>query len=257
MNKSERLTKILNILDNHKKISVKSLSNLVNESASTLRRDLIVLEESGKIDRSFGMVSLLPDSNIEYTSLFRMNEQVNEKKLMCRLLVKQLKDNQALFIDPSTTLSHLPNYLSEFHSLNIITDNIRFAFSANQMNNLHVFITGGQLKTNSNSIIGSHTLQDIAMFRPQLAIMSCSSVDMHGAYMADLEQANIKRQMMANARESILLADYTKFKSDNSDYIKLAELAAWSTIITDRKPEIDFLIRLRRLNVKVIYPDNK
>jgi len=257
MNKAERLTKILDILEEHKKISVKSLTNLVDESVSTMRRDLILLEESGQIDRTFGMVSLLPDSNIEYTSPFRMKEQVTEKKIMCRILAKIIKDNQALFIDPSTTLSYLPPYLSTFHSLNIITDNVRVAVSAVKMSNLHVFITGGQLKTNSDSIIGSHTLRDIAMFRPQLALMSCSSIDMHGAYMADMEQANIKRQMMANARENILLADHTKFRNDNSDYIKLDELPAWSTIITDQKPDIDFMVRLRRLKVKVLYPDSK
>lgn len=254
MNKDERISNILNILDNHPKISINRLTELTNESTSTLRRDLIVLEESGQIQRSFGMVTLLPNSNIEFSSPYRLHEQTAEKKIMCRLLAKIITDNQAMYIDPSTTLAFLPPFLKKHHNLNIITDNLRVAVASNSMPNLHVFITGGELKPNSDSIIGSHAIQDLAMFRPQLAIMSCSTLDMHGAYMADNEQANIKRQMIANARESILLADHTKFKNNNSDYIQLASFPAWSTLITDRKPPIEFLVRLRRLNVNIIYP---
>lgn len=254
MNKDERISNILNILDNHPKISINRLTELTNESTSTLRRDLIVLEESGQIQRSFGMVTLLPNSNIEFSSPYRLHEQTAEKKMMCRLLAKIITDNQAMYIDPSTTLSFLPPFLKKHHNLNIITDNLRVAVASNGMPNLHVFITGGELKPNSDSIIGSHAIQDLAMFRPQLALMSCSTLDMHGAYMADNEQANIKRQMIANARESILLADHTKFKNNNSDYIQLASFPAWSTLITDRKPPIEFLVRLRRLNVNIIYP---
>ncbi|GEO46225.1 DeoR/GlpR family DNA-binding transcription regulator [Companilactobacillus kimchii] len=257
MPKDERISSILNILETHQKISVKRLIDLTGESTSTMRRDLIILEQAGKIQRTFGMVSLLPDSNIEYSSPYRLQEQVNEKKLMCHLLSKIIKDNQAMYIDPSTTLSFLPPFLKDHRNLNIITDNLRVAVKTGKMSNIHVFITGGELKPNSDSIIGSHAIQDLAMFRPQLAIMSCSSLDMNGAYMANVEQANIKRQMLANAREGILLADHTKFKNDSSDYVKLAEFPAWTTLITDRKPPIDFLVRLRRLNVKIIYPNFK
>lgn len=257
MNKDERISNILSILEKHQKINISKLANLTKESTSTLRRDLIVLEQSGKIQRSFGMVSLLPESNTEFTSLYRMQEHTTEKRLMCHLLSNIIEDNQALFIDPSTTLSYLPQFLKKRRNLNIITDNLRVAVEAGKMNNLHVFLTGGQIRPNSDSVIGSHTIQDIAMFRPQLAVMSCSTLDMRGAYMADMEQANIKRQMMANARESILVADHTKFKTDNSDFIQLANFPAWSTLVTDKKPPIEFLVRLRRLGVKIIYPNMK
>lgn len=257
MSKDERISKIMDILEQHQKISISKLSNLTEESTSTLRRDLIVLEQSGKVQRSFGMVSLLPDSNTEFTSFYRMQEHTTEKRLMCHLLSNILDDNQAMFIDLSTTLTFLPPFLKKYHNLNIITDNLQVAVDAGKMSNLHVFLTGGQLRPNSNSVIGSHAIQDMAMFRPQLAIMSCSTLDMNGAYMADMEQANIKSQMMANARESILVADHTKFKTDNSDFIQLANFPAWSTLVTDKKPPIEFLVRLRRLGVKIIYPNMK
>ncbi|AVK64032.1 DeoR/GlpR transcriptional regulator [Lactobacillus sp. CBA3606] len=253
-NRDDRLVQILRILKKHPRISVKRLIDLTSESISTMRRDLIILEQSGRIKRTFGMVSLLQDTNIEFASPFRRREHIAEKKVICRLLAKVIQDNQAMFIDSSTTAAHLPNYLMDYQNLNIITNNLQFTVAANSMTNLNVFLTGGQLRANSDSILGSHTLQDIAMFRPQLAIMSCSTLDISGAYMADVEQATIKRQMVENARESILLADHTKFRHDNSDYIKLAELSAWSILITDKKPDKLFIEKMKINDVRVMFP---
>ncbi|BBM21829.1 DeoR family transcriptional regulator [Lactiplantibacillus plantarum] len=95
------------------------------------------------------------------------------------------------------------------------------------------------------------------MFRPQLAIVSCNTIDYTGAYVTDMEQAEIKWQMMKNARESILLVDHTKFHSEYSDYIHLADLSSWSTIITDARPKNAFLLKMKQLGVKVIYPGFK
>ncbi|WP_047998592.1 DeoR/GlpR family DNA-binding transcription regulator [Lactiplantibacillus herbarum] len=257
-NRDDRVLHILKVLNKHPRISVKRLIELTGESVSTMRRDLIILEQSGKVKRTFGMVSLLADTNVEFTSPFRYRTHVDEKKVICRLLAKEIiKDNQAMFIDPSTTAAYLPNYLTDHQNLKVITDNLQFAVAANRMTNLNVFVTGGSLRPNSDSVLGSHTIQDITLFRPQLAILSCSTLDQTGAYIADMEQANIKFAMMENARESILLADHTKFRLDNSDYIQLAKFPAWSTIITDRKPESKFLEWMQKLGVAVIYPGYK
>ncbi|KZV02104.1 Transcriptional regulator of rhamnoseutilization DeoR family [Lactiplantibacillus plantarum] len=87
------------------------------------------------------MVSLLENTNIEFASPFRYRTHVEEKKVICRLLARRvIKDNQALFIDPSTTTAYLPNYLSERQNVKVITDNLQFAIAANQMTNLNLFL---------------------------------------------------------------------------------------------------------------------
>jgi DeoR/GlpR family transcriptional regulator of sugar metabolism len=55
-----------------------------------------------------------------------------------------------------------------------------------------------------------------------------------------MDQADVKIAMMKSARESILVADHTKFQSVNSDYIRLASFPAWSKIVTDRAPKDQF-----------------
>lgn len=257
-NRDDRVLKILKILDEHPRISIKRLIELTGESTSTMRRDLIILEEAGKVRRSFGMVTVLDDTNVEFTSSFRYRTCVEEKKTICRLLAREvLKDNLAMFIDLSTTAAYLPEYLPDLNNLRIITNNLRFTTNANKMDNLSLFVVGGTLRPNSDSLIGSHAIQDVEMFRPQLAIVSCSTIDYTGAYVTDMEQAEIKWQMMKNARESILLVDHTKFHPEYSDYIHLADLSSWSTIVTDVRPKNSFLLKMKQLGVKVIYPGFK
>ena len=65
--KFERLNDIIRILQAQPQISIANLSKQVFTSKSTLRRDLIELENNNVIRRQYGMIQLLQGNNIAFT----------------------------------------------------------------------------------------------------------------------------------------------------------------------------------------------
>ncbi len=65
--KFERLNEIIQILRETPEISIAQLSKQMFTSKSTLRRDLIELENSNIIRRHYGTVQLLQGNNLEFT----------------------------------------------------------------------------------------------------------------------------------------------------------------------------------------------
>lgn len=80
-------------------------------SSSTLRRDLIELEKMDKVRRGFGYVELVKPDNLELPYLFRGQEREQEKRQIAATASIFLSDNQAIFIDSSSTASFLAPYL--------------------------------------------------------------------------------------------------------------------------------------------------
>ena len=61
----ERQKEILEILEHHKSISVNALAQMLYVSHPTVRRDLTLLEEQGKVHRTHGGVVLRKTSDSE------------------------------------------------------------------------------------------------------------------------------------------------------------------------------------------------
>lgn len=74
-----RLEKLLAVLEENQHIHIKRLEELMETSTSTARRDLIELEKSGMIRRTFGFVTLLKKNNIEFTTTYREAQNAEEK----------------------------------------------------------------------------------------------------------------------------------------------------------------------------------
>ncbi|MDN6059712.1 MAG: DeoR family transcriptional regulator, partial [Lacticaseibacillus paracasei] len=80
--KFERLNDIIRILRETPQISVAELSRQIFTSKSTLRRDLIELENTNIIQRQYGMIQLLQCNNIEFTYEKLRNENARLKRII-------------------------------------------------------------------------------------------------------------------------------------------------------------------------------
>lgn len=249
----ERENQILQILASHPKIYINSLQKLTHFSTSTLRRDLVRLEDKGLIQRSFGSIRLLNQENLEYTWEFRKNNSQHEKEKICSIASSFIEDNDAIFIDSSTTCIKLLNYLGNLSGLKVITNNLKVAQKIQSLPQVSGFISGGELKPLSQSVIGIDTVKYLSQFHARLAFISPSTIDTDGLYMANIEQTQIKRTMLVNSNIVLALIDHTKFNSNN-DFIKLCDLDYLDYLITDRPiPDGQILRSLKKNRVNIIY----
>lgn len=231
-----RSEEILNLLRQKKKLSNQQLCQTLHCSVSTLRRDLVRLEARGLVKRTYGGVMLNVTTNNDYASIYREGSSTKEKKIIADLARDFVGPGMCVFLDPSSTVLPLCPYLKKIPNLVVVTNGLKNALALSEGENegLSVFIIGGEIKNNSTAVINSSYDSLFSAFQFDLAIFSCRGIDERGIYEANFSQAKVKKEMMAKAKKTLLLADSSKF--DSSHFFKIGDFKDYEALITDKKP---------------------
>lgn len=111
MIKDERVLELIEIIKKKKRIAVKELAEITFSSTSTLRRDLIFLENQGLIKRKHGYVTLSSMNTIELSHQIREGESTRQKRLIASLAKDFIRSGMCIYLDSSTTVYELCPYL--------------------------------------------------------------------------------------------------------------------------------------------------
>src|SRR6266568_1436046 len=93
--------------------SLEELSQHVEASVSTVRRDLTVLEAGGNLRRTHGGARIVTPKSDEFAFSARDTHQLNEKEAIGRACAELIKPNQSVIIDAGTTAFHVAKFLED------------------------------------------------------------------------------------------------------------------------------------------------
>ncbi|MFS0925220.1 DeoR/GlpR family DNA-binding transcription regulator [Enterococcus durans] len=251
MYQKERMTELLKVISQKKLVDIKELEKLTFVSRSTLRRDLMELEKERKIIRHFGQVELVKDTNIEFGYNVRAHEHEQEKKKIAKIAGDFIGNNQALFVDSSSTCIQLWPYLTKCDNLIIITNGIHLASLLVENPHIETFICGGRLRNLSGSILGETAINYLNNFHADLTFISCTGFDENGVYMASEDQSFLKRKMMELSEEVVLLCDSSKV--NKKDYFRMCGQEQIDYLITDKPLPQKMGELLQSKEVEVLY----
>lgn len=249
----ERLNKIVKILNEKEFVSIQEISKRLYISISTVRRDLIALEKSGIVNRVRGGASIVEEKNKIQSSIIRSKINIDKKNIIADLALKFIREDMSIFVDASSTVQFLCSKLDTFKRLILITNSATIPYMLNDTKNFNIYCSGGFLKPNSHYFIGSAAHNFLSEFSTDIYFMSCKSIDLFNIYDADYEQIQLKKLMIRNSKQIILLVDSSKF--DSYSFIKLSSLEDISYILTDKKP-VSFDDYDKNIQEKFIWPDN-
>ena len=228
----ERKRESVENLNQHNGIaSMNYLCKRLYASRSTIRRDLISLEEDGIIKRAHGYVSLIVKSAKESPINMRQIENLDKKQSVARKTDSLIKDGMVLFLDSSSTVCQLAPILKTKQNITVITNGINIANELSHAQNLTCFLCPGVLKHQSLSIVGEFTSAFIKNFHAELAILSCKAIQEKGVFEGDDSQGLVKKSMMENADKTILLCDTTK--ENAVGFFKTSDFDKLSCLISD------------------------
>jgi len=255
MQLTEREKKIYNLIKKEKFISNQSLRKVLFISESTLRRDLIKLENKGIINRVHGGAVLAESSSIESSFQIRISQMMTEKNNISLKALDFISNNESYFFDPSTTVSYLTPHLDNFKNITVITNGILTANLLSKNANPNIILLGGKLSKNVSSLLGSTVIKQIEEYNCNAFFFSCGGISDNGLITeANYEQSVVKQAMLKNSKVHILLADSTKFGKVNLvNYCTLEEL---DYIITEKLPNKHFLELLNKYKVNLIIANN-
>ncbi len=249
MQAEERQKRIEEYLLKTEFASLDELSEQVDASVSTVRRDLSLLEVKGTLKRTHGGARLTNPRTDEFTFSARDTHQLAEKEAIGKACADLILPNQTVILDAGTTVYHVARYL-ESKAPQIVTNSLPVANLFSAANKLEVVVTGGVIYPRLGVLVGPLAVEAFAKIRADVAIMSAGGLTLEGVSNSHGLLIDIQRAMIQAARKVIFCFDHTK--CGRQSLSKLCDLDKVDVIVTDKATPAEMVKALRKRGIEVV-----
>ncbi|MBO7303819.1 MAG: DeoR/GlpR transcriptional regulator [Clostridia bacterium] len=232
MIKNERQNEILEILKQDSFATVTSLAERLYASMPTIRRDLTVLEDEGYVKRCHGGAMIL-DENTKPPVYFRREQNMHKKTNMCRVAATLIGESDTVFVDASTSVFHIIDFIDKSSKTTVITNGLPLA-TALADTDIRVYSTGGRLLKESLAFVGAAAEEAVGTYNADAVFFSVASLSLDGT-LSDWseDEATLRRAMARSVGRKILLCDSSKIGTAST--FKLFDLSYVNFLVTDKQ----------------------
>jgi DeoR/GlpR family transcriptional regulator of sugar metabolism len=205
----ERKRRILERLRSDGRLVAKDFASELGLSEDTIRRDLREMAGEGLLARVHGgalpLSPDLPDLATRHTI-----DGVEKDRLAARA-ASLIQPGMLVFIDGGTTHAALIRHLPREAGLTVATHSPTIAAALGVRDDIEVLTIGGRLYRHSMVAVGAIAAGAIARLRPDIAFVGVTAVHpRHGLTTGDADEAAIKALVIAQSRQSFVLATAAK-----------------------------------------------
>jgi DeoR family fructose operon transcriptional repressor len=249
MQPEERQKRIEEYLGKTEFASLDELSEQVDASVSTVRRDLAVLEGKATVRRTHGGARLVNPKSDEFAFAARDTHQLAEKEAIGRACAELIQPNQTVIMDAGTTVFHVAKYL-ESKSPHIITNSLPVANLFSGAHKLEVVVSGGVIYPRLGVLVGPLAVEAFSKIRADVAIMSAGGISLEGVSNSHGLLIDIQRAMIHAAHQVIFCLDHSKFGRQSLS--QLCDLDTIDVIVTDKGGPPDLVRAFRKRGIAVV-----
>jgi len=206
----ERQQLILLSLNQKGAVKVSDLVTQLNTSESTIRRDLVQLEDMNYLRRVHGGAVSVQSKVIERSYKDKQMQNNNQKDLIAKSATELISDGDSIYLDSGTSIYEMIKYLKNKKVL-VVTNGISHV-EALIDHEIPCILLGGKVKPMTKAVIGHATLKALENYRFDKCFLGTNGVHLtYGFTTPDPEEAYIKERAMMLAKETFILADDSKF----------------------------------------------
>jgi DeoR/GlpR family transcriptional regulator of sugar metabolism len=249
----ERQEHIARIVEEHGRARVTELAAQFGVSGVTIRKDLVVLEAEHRLVRTHGGALAVDRSRPELSWEIRERLQTDQKLRIGAAAAELVHDGESIVIDASTTALSVARHLKarvDWSQLTVVTNGLRIASELAGHRGITVLMLGGRVRWEALSLVGQLGDGLFSRINVQKAFLGAAGFTVEsGLSDATDEEAQIKRSMVAAAREVIAIVDHTKWQrtafatfcpTDKIDVVLTDEAAPAAMVqaLTDRGVDV-------------------
>lgn len=229
----ERRSKIMHLLQNKQRLTVKELAIKIGVSEATLRSDLNQMEEEGLLTRTHGGAILNEYATNETSFSVREKRNQKEKKLIAEKALELVEEKQCILLDASSTTMELAYLLKQKNiRLTVITSGVKTALELNENPNITVILIGGMLTKGSSSLEGTLGIDILDQVNIDLMFTSANGfTPASGLTDFNLYEVQLKKELIKKSNVVVALIDHSKIGVTSSAVF--AKTDQVNTIITD------------------------
>ncbi len=230
---------IKDILDQQQFASVRSLTEKLNASEATIRRDITKMAKRREINKIRGgaeSINGVPKKKHLSSSAFIVdkNKHSETKKLIAKRAVELCTDSDSIIINGGSSTYMMGEFLSDLQ-INILTNSFVLANFITENSDSQVSLPGGEIYREQGIILSSYENDCTEYYHGSMMFMGTPGIGKFGVMESDPLLIRSEQKLRKQAEKLVVLADSSKLgKRSNFVFCPITEV---DILITDSKAE--------------------
>jgi DeoR/GlpR family transcriptional regulator of sugar metabolism len=233
MLKKERQAYILRQVNLHNKVLSSSLSNEINVSEDTIRRDLHELAEDGRIIKVHGG-ALSHSFHDLYNPLGNIYLH-DHKKIIAAKAASLIEDGMYVLTSGGTTILELARMLPPDLKATFVSGSLPAIVEYLHHPNIEVIVIGDKISKNSRITVGGDAISKIGHIRADLCFLGVDAIHVHhGVSDSDWDVVQLKKAMIESSQKVVCLS--IAEKTSTIKPVHVCPVGSIHTLITELPP---------------------
>ncbi len=255
INSEIRRSEIIDQIEKKGSVGISQLANSYKVSEMTIRRDLIELEKMSVIRRVHGGAVAFYGRSFEPPLISRSNKNISIKQRIGRYAAEMVVDGDSIAMDVGSTTMEMAMNLIGRQNLTIVTPSLHIANLLGDESQIRVIVSGGVVRRGEKSLTGDLAYYTFKEVNVDKLFLGTGGIDVNaGLTEHDMQDAQVKKEMIRCAKEVFLLADSSKFQQIAFAYF--ADLSQIDHLVSDKEPAEELRKALKAANVAIHIVDS-
>ena len=239
-----RANQILELLHRNGTVQASHISELLQVSLVTVRKDLQRMEDEGLLRRTHGGAALRGTDN-------HQDPRITAMERIAEAAAAQIQAGDCVIMNAGNTTLMTARKLLGRKNLTIITNSIAIARELVQQTGIKLIFLGGEVNAEAVFTYGWDAVTQLEQYKANKLIMSASGLSCSsGLTTRHMEAADLLRKMIARTETVIAVADESKIGYES--FYHVGDLGAVDMLITNATQTTDpELERMQRMGIQV------
>lgn len=223
MGHETRANRIMELLRKNGTVEAAQISQLLQVSAVTVRKDLQRMEEEGLLHRTHGGAAIRgagPDARMS------VMERIAQRA------AEEIREGDCVIMNAGNTTLLTARKLANRKNITIITNSVTIARELVHQTGIHLIFLGGEVNGDGVFTYGYDAVTQLEQYKANKLILSSSGLSCTaGLTTRHMEAAELMRKMIARTQRVIAVADDTKIGFESFSHV--GDLNAVDMLVTN------------------------
>jgi DeoR family transcriptional regulator of aga operon len=251
---AERRSQIAQMVLENKKVFLSDLVKQYQISETSIRKDLTLLEEGGRLKRVHGGAVALPGSSRTDSFNEKMQLHIAAKQSIGKVAAQMICAGDVLLLDSGTTtlqvVMQIPAGLRADRTITVVTNSFPISQVVLEWPSPDLIMLGGVCLPEYQATVGPQTLGQLRELTADRVFLGVDGLTLEGgATTANILMAEVDRLMAERSRQ-VVLTDSSKL--GRAGFVPIKPINAYHRLITDTNASPEFIDQIRLQGVEVI-----
>ncbi len=234
-------------------LSVEMLARHFDVSPQTIRRDVASLCQANLLRRRYGGVERMESAvNSSYDTRKLVHPEA--KRRLAALVADLIPNGASVMFSIGTTPEMVALALTRHDDLTVVTNNLNVAMALSANTSNRIYVPGGVVRLPDRDLLGREVETLFASFRADFGIYGVGGIEPDGVLVDfDRDETQAREMIRQNCRQSILVADRSKFC--RAAPARCGRLGDANLFVIDGPPAPELAALIESEGANVLYPE--